>query len=674
MRKSKLILDRYRPLGSAGAGGFGTVQVAWDERIQRKVAIKTIQLTELDAERAALPGADAVEPVRDIYQDDVLPWEDDSGETGQPEYADLEPTVDQGAYPDLEPIRSLAHLPGLDEARTAAMLQDARIVTVYDFEVRERTAYLIMEYVEGLTLTELLREYSEYITLDIIAAVFEAVAGALAVAHKAGVLHLDIKPDNIMINAKGQVKVTDFGLATLADAAGQGLAGGGTIGYMPLEQMRREHLDVRTDEWSLAAVLYEMLAGENPFLAPNLEEAPAAIEEAELVLPSLCWENLDEQIDDVIFYALDPDREERYASVKDFAEEARKFLGNARRGRNQLASIVTRDLQGDQAPGPSADLQDVSQTVGGEITNDEARARAQEAARAARSERSARRKRVVRDVASSAASALLTPGAVSIAGRVFAIAASAFLSYLAAINIPFIASASVPFAPVALLVAVGVGIVAAFRPALGALIGYLLMSVALIMGNSPIAGAAVLVSAFAWWYFIGRLGVAEGNAGLCEPVAGAIGGGALAPLAAGASLRTPSAVATAAFACVIALVLGAAGTGSIMGWDAFANWQFSRADVDGRLLGMLQSPAIWCMAGSWIVAAAAQAAIGTRGSRANELLGFVLGAIILVAGVVGAAILNPMLVTPGMLPRLILGTLVPIAMVAAALFIYRPTE
>ena len=674
MRKSKLILDRYRPLGAAGAGGFGTVQVAWDERIQRKVAIKTIQLTELDAYRAALPGADAVDPARDAYQDDVLPWEDDPAEEGEPGYAEPDPGAGDPAYSDLEPIRSLAHLPGLDEARTAAMLQDARIVTVYDFEVRERTAYLIMEYVEGLTLTELLHDYSEYITLDIIAAVFEAVAGALAVAHKAGVLHLDIKPDNIMINAKGQVKVTDFGLATLADAAGQGIAGGGTIGYMPLEQMRREHLDARTDEWALAAVLYEMLAGENPFLAPNLAEAPAAIEEAELVLPSLCWKNLDEQIDDVIFYALDPDREERYASVKDFAEEARKFLGNARRGRNQLASIVTRDLKGDEAPGPSADLQDVSQSVGDRPQVDEARSRAQEAVRAARAERSARRRRVVRNAASSAAAALLTPGAVSVAGRVFAIAASAFLGYLASANIPFIADASAPFAPVAFLVAAGLGVAAAFRPALGALFGYLLLSVALVLGNSPIAGAAVLISSFAWWYFVGRLGVAEGNAGLCEPVSGALGGGALAPLAAGASLRTPSAIATAAFACVVALVLGAAGTGIIIGWDAFANWQFSRADVDGRLLVMLRTPAIWCLVASWVVSAAVQAAIGTRGSRASELLGFALGSAVLVAGIVGALILNPTLSTPNMLPRLILGTLVPIALVAAGLLIYRPTE
>ena len=86
---------------------------------------------------------------------------------------------------------------------------------------------------------------------------------------------------------------------------------------MPLEQMHQENLDVRCDEWALASLTYEMLAGENPFLAPDLERAEAVIEDAELVLPSLCWDELDPAVDDVIFFALDPDREERYATVAD---------------------------------------------------------------------------------------------------------------------------------------------------------------------------------------------------------------------------------------------------------------------------------------------------------------------------------------------------------------------
>ena len=352
-RVNRLILDRYEPIGTAGVGGFGTVQIAWDPRIQRRVAIKTIPLTELDAYRANLPGAQAVSasPTADRWHG-VQPWNEfleseDAAIRGE--------RVEFGGYPaadfspddfpaDPDEVISLSHLPGLDEARTAAMLQDPRIVTVYDFEIRDRMAYLIMEYVEGLTLTRLLGDYGDYFTLDMAAAVFDAVAGALTVAHKAGVLHLDIKPDNIIITPQGQSKVTDFGLATLADASGVGTTGGGTIGYMPLEQMRREHLDARTDEWSLAALTYEMLTGSNPFRAATLEEAERAIENAELILPSLCWENLDEQVDDVVFYALDPDREERYASVADFAEEMDKFLGNAALGEEDLSEAVSDSL------------------------------------------------------------------------------------------------------------------------------------------------------------------------------------------------------------------------------------------------------------------------------------------------------------------------------------------
>lgn len=353
-RGNQLILDRYEPIGTAGAGGFGTVQIAWDPRIQRRVAIKTILLTEHDAYRANLPGAQAVSasPTADRWHG-VQPWDEYLENEGAPAYGGR---VEFGGYPaadfgpgglrptDPDEVISLSHLPGLDEARTAAMLQDPRIVTVYDFEIRERTAYLIMEYVEGITLTQLLADYGDFLTLDMVAAVFDAVAGALTAAHKAGVLHLDIKPDNIIINPQGQAKVTDFGLATLADASGVGTTGGGTIGYMPLEQMRREHLDARTDEWSLAAVTYEMLTGDNPFRVGSLDEAEAAIEDAELILPSLCWDNLDEQVDDVVFYALDPDREERYASVADFAEEMDKFLGDPENGSNQLALVVSDAL------------------------------------------------------------------------------------------------------------------------------------------------------------------------------------------------------------------------------------------------------------------------------------------------------------------------------------------
>ena len=229
----KLILGRYRPVSRIGSGGFAEVSLAWDTRLQRRVAIKSLKLDEETA--AMVEGAD-----------------------------------DVSAY-------DLDRIPGLAEARTAAMFQDPNIAGVLDFGVKDGFAYFIMEYVDGITLADLLAEFQDYITLDVVAAVFAGVAHALDVAHANQVLHLDIKPGNILINHQGEVKVTDFGLAELSGSSGFSKATGGTIGYMPLEQMRLEPLDARCDEWALASVVYEMLTGHNPFLADDLVAAQAAI-------------------------------------------------------------------------------------------------------------------------------------------------------------------------------------------------------------------------------------------------------------------------------------------------------------------------------------------------------------------------------------------------------------
>ena len=419
MAKGKLILDRYRLLGEAGAGGYGTVMVAKDPRIQRKVAIKAIPLTETDALRAALPGADAVAGSAAITHG--LSSED---------------------LPDDQDVQALAHIPGLDEARTAAMLSDPHIVTVYDVEVRGQTAYLVMEYIEGITLSKLMRDYVDYVTLDMITAVFDAVAGALKKAHAHRVLHLDIKPDNILINREGQVKVTDFGLATLVDASGVGTTGGGTIGYMPLEQMRREELDVRTDEWSLASVAYEMLVGSNPFTAPDLAHAEQAIVDAELVLPSLCWDGLDESLDDVLFYALAPEKEDRYESVFDFQEEADKFLGDAEEGVTQLKYVVADAL--DAARAAHDGETDVMDPLLLQAENQNQEEERRERSGASWGSRSGQSQRENRGQSRPRAPKVpmkdrLTPSVQKTLSRIFGALTSGFLGFLALANLPFFA-------------------------------------------------------------------------------------------------------------------------------------------------------------------------------------------------------------------------------------------
>ncbi len=342
MKKNDVILNRYKLLSVAGSGGFGEVCVAWDKRIQRKVAIKCIKLTESDVKRAALPGANAINS-------------QSSSETSSHESA---PTSLLGNLTGQDgasaTVRTLTKIPGLDEARTAATLNDTNIVSVYDFEIQGSQAFLIMEYVDGITLEQLLERYGNTISLNAIATIINSVACALQTAHDAGVLHLDIKPANILINKRGEIKVTDFGLATLADAAGQGRCAGGTIGYMPLEQIRQLNLDARTDEWALASVAYELLCGENPFFASNLKDAQQVIEQGELLLPSVCWDGLDAGIDDVIFDALDPNPRFRFATVGQFASELLPYLGDTKQGKCELAELVVAPLKADSSNNNSA--------------------------------------------------------------------------------------------------------------------------------------------------------------------------------------------------------------------------------------------------------------------------------------------------------------------------------
>ena len=724
MTKKQLILNRYKPLGKAGAGGFATVQVAWDTRIQRKVAIKCIPLSEAELERAALPGADAIvlpdeeDEARSygsamhgtssgaelgsagcagtsgadaslmgagvvgsaaasraqvaIDPQDIPPWEDLPEACGEAcGESDAEATsvaandnllavgdaasghssaagtsraqdedaaeawlfnatsramaqAEAQAQADVsgeesarvsavrasipapgesvsltqaagdEPlVRTLSRIPGLDEARTAAMLSDPNIVAVYDFEIQDSTAYLIMEYVEGMTLTELLHNHDAELTLDIVAAVLDGVAHALEVAHENGVLHLDIKPDNILINHAGQVKVTDFGLATLADASGFGPAGGGTIGYMPLEQMRQENLDARCDEWALASVTYEMLAGENPFFASDLFQAQEAIEDGELVLPSLCWDDLDEAVDDVIFYALDPERDERYESVRDFAEE---LLGDAAQGRAALAEIVQGPAE-DEAPAP-----------------------------APRAPRIPLRDRI-------------TPMLLRVASHGCGAAGSAVLAFVSFANIPQASGFDNPlFWGLFCLVTLA----GALRPHLGALLGLLAFSGMLIACGIPAAGCVLLVAAGVWWWYLGRTDDAPANAVLAAPLAGAVSLGPLAPLAAGFCLRPVPAMITAAFQAMCALLLAGLGSGSLFGWNMLATWHFSTGAFAGevvsdRMVALLSQPGTWAVAASWVVAAGVCALLRWRPTRLFAAFGTLAGTAAMAGGLALAA-------------------------------------
>ena len=624
MANNKLILNRYRPMVTAGKGGFGTVQVAWDMRIQRKVAIKCIQLSDSDAYRAYLTSQDpaaqkdlavsetsatpediASEIASEAASETTSTFEAASETTSIKDYetASISATFDADNVSEKDsPQHFLANIPGLDEARTAAMLSDANIVSVYDFEVQGNVAYLIMEYVEGMTLTQLLRDYSDEITLDMIAAIFSNVAHALDVAHAHQVLHLDIKPDNVLIDHQGNAKVTDFGLATLADASGCGRAGGGTIGYMPPEQMRQELLDVRCDEWALASLTYEMLAGENPFAAPTLEKSQAAIAEAELVLPSLCWDDMDEDLDDVIFSALDPDAQGRYASVSEFARALLPYLGDADIGKEELAHFVggAENSFDDEVE----DEQPHQMWVYG-----------------------------------------ISDKAGSIIARVFSGASCALLALVAAANMPFVQGWESPalWAIVALALAS-----AAIKPHIGALLSFSLLGVSAFLNNSPVLGALIVALTIIWWFLAGRAGNKQACAALAQPLFGALGLAPVAPVMAGCFLGVRDAILTATFSALCAFAMSGYGTSALFmlwsGGPSLSAWNvraalpnafwvsgFPGTGLDG-FLSSITEPAAWCTAESWVLAAFAFSIFCLRGTRAFDIAGAIVSCVLLLVG------------------------------------------
>lgn len=184
------------------------------------------------------------------------------------------------------------------EAQTLAQLNHKNIVTIYDYGEADGLYYIVMEFIDGINLRELLNDgqlQSEQ-ALRIVAPICEA----LQYAHDKGIVHRDIKPENILIDHDGRIKVADFGIASLIGSTGE-LAG--TPPYMAPEQDAQTGVDQRADIYALGAVLYEMLTGDRP--------------DTPLDLPSQKVE-LDIRIDDIVLRALSQEPERRYRTAYDF--------------------------------------------------------------------------------------------------------------------------------------------------------------------------------------------------------------------------------------------------------------------------------------------------------------------------------------------------------------------
>src|SRR5262245_1607879 len=171
------------------------------------------------------------------------------------------------------------------EARSASALNHPNIVTIHEIGRFEETQFIVTEFIEGQTLRRRMMDGPMTLTQALDIAI--QVASALDAAHTAGIIHRDVKPENIMLRPDGLVKVLDFGLAKLIEAPAPTFDTNylrtipgmliGTAHYMSPEQARGLEVDAQTDVWSLGVVLYEMVAGRAPFDGATMSDVLAAI-------------------------------------------------------------------------------------------------------------------------------------------------------------------------------------------------------------------------------------------------------------------------------------------------------------------------------------------------------------------------------------------------------------
>lgn len=292
-------IGTYRILEKLGQGGMGEVYKAEDTRLRRIVAIKALRSDRHPGEQARLRF--------------------------------------------------------LQEARTASALNHPNIVQVHELESHEGADYIVMEFVPGRTLSQILAE--RRLTLDEALEFAAQIASALSTAHDAGIVHRDIKPGNVVINEAGVAKVLDFGLAKLKESAAasdettasvgpQTMAGDilGTAAYMSPEQAEGKSVDSRSDIFSFGALFYEMLTGRRAFeggsptsvLSQVLRATPPPVRDLRAEVPA--------DLVRVVNRCLEKDPEARYASGQELARNLEACRKPAGRRKSRLLTAAVAAL------------------------------------------------------------------------------------------------------------------------------------------------------------------------------------------------------------------------------------------------------------------------------------------------------------------------------------------
>ena len=287
-------IGSYKILSRLGKGGMGQVYLAEDTRLDRKVALKFL----------------SYELVNDNWAKRQL----------------------------------------IKEAQAVAQLDHPNICSVYGFERAGDHHFIVMQYVEGETLHQLIRrKVDENVEpLDLA----QQLVGAIAEAHNHGIIHRDIKPGNIMVTPAGQLKVLDFGLAKIiqrkqtSEAHGDSISNlsqtgllQGTVAYMSPEQLRGEKLDYRTDVFSIGTVLYELISGSNPHVRGTHAETISSILSDTPVSLNHSSRRVSHQLDVTILKCLEKDREARFQSAGELLLKLQSISYQAP-PRNQISRLI----------------------------------------------------------------------------------------------------------------------------------------------------------------------------------------------------------------------------------------------------------------------------------------------------------------------------------------------